>query len=216
MMQGILELLFPPKCVLCRQILPKDVTDLCHQCREHGPEYEKRRMKLRCVADFTAVWYYENEVRDSLLRYKFSGKRSYAPAYGRKLAMRISRDLPGEFDCVTWVPVSARRKRSRGYDQVELLAQTVSRELGIPGERLLFKHRDNKPNSGLDSAEARRANVLGVYRAVNIDNLKNKRILLLDDILTTGATVSECARVLLSAGAKEVYCAAVAAVRIKK
>lgn len=215
-MRKLLELLFPPKCVLCREILEKDATDFCHRCREEAPEFGKRREKLKYIGAFTAVWYYEEDVRSSLLRYKFSNQRSYAGAYGRMMAMRISRDIPADFDVITWVPVSAKRKRQRGYDQVELMARAVSQELGKPCEKLLVKHRDNKANSGLETAEERRANVLGVYRAEQTEEIRNKRVLLLDDILTTGATASECARVLLSAGAKEVYCAAAAAGRNKK
>ena len=112
--------------------------------------------------------------------------------------------------------MNARRLRRRGYDQVELIARATSRELDIPCEKSLEKIRDNKPNSSLDSAEARRANVLGAYRCLEPEKLSGKRILLLDDIITTGATASECARMLLSKGAKSVYVAAVAAGRNQK
>ena len=78
-------------------------------------------------------------------------------------------------------------------------------------EALLEKYRDNRANSGLRTPEERRANVLGVYRAAAPDRIAGKRVLLLDDIVTTGATASECARVLLTAGAEEVLFAAVAA-----
>lgn len=209
----LLELLFPPKCILCREVLAKEELDLCHHCRENAPEFERRTGKLRYITHFTAVWHYEDQIRGSLLRYKFHNARSYASGYGRLLAMRIQREMPEKIDVITWVPVSAKRKRSRGYDQVELLAQAVSRELNVPCEKLLSKHRDNKPNSRLSTAEERRANVLGVYRPEQPEKIAGRRIVLLDDILTTGATASECARVLLSAGAKEIVCAAVAAAR---
>ena len=150
------------------------------------------------------------DVRRSIHRYKFGGARHYAEVYGRLLAMRIQRDLPGA-DVLTWVPVSRRRKRERGYDQVELLADAVSSELGIQKEALLEKFRDNRANSGLKTPAERRANVLGVYKVPEGAEVRGKRVLLLDDIVTTGATASECARVLLTAGAREVIFAAVAA-----
>ncbi len=208
----LLDLIYPRKCVLCREILHKEETDLCKRCRLETPRYYCFGRKLPRIADFTAVWYYEDQVRESLIRYKFGNVRSYASAYGRFAAMRIMEDL-GPADIITWVPVSARRKWQRGYDQVELIAKVVGLELGIPCEPLLKKVRHNRPQSSLEKAEQRRANVLGVYQPLQIERIRGRRILLIDDILTTGATASECARVLLTAGAKEIIFAAVAAGR---
>lgn len=210
MIRRILEWVFPRKCVLCRSLLGKEETDLCRRCRMDQPEYHYGRKKVSHIADLTAVWMYEGNVRRSIQRYKFNGARHYAEAYGRLLAMRVQRDLP-EADMITWVPISAKRLRKRGYDQVRLLARAVGPELGIPVEPLLEKIRDNRANSGLKTPAERRANVLGVYKAVGQEHFRGKRVLLLDDIVTTGATASECARVLLSAGAEEVIFAAVAA-----
>ena len=79
--------------------------------------------------------------------------------------------------------------------------------------QLLYKHRHNKPQSGIIGDAQRRANVLGAYRAINEESLQGKRIILLDDIITTGATAAECARMLLTAGAKEIHCGAMAVAR---
>lgn len=210
MIERILQWLFPAKCVLCRDILGRDETDLCRSCRSDQPEYPYGKKKVPHISDLTALWRYEGQVRKSLHRYKFGNARHYAAPYGRLLAMRVSRDLP-RADLVTWVPVSAKRLRRRGYDQSEILARAVAPELELPCEKLLEKFRDNRANSSLKDPAQRRANVLGVYRAVQPECFSGKRILLLDDIVTTGATASECARVLLTAGAEEVYFAAVAA-----
>ena len=209
----LMELLFPSKCVLCRQILKNGEIDLCKSCRTDAPEYPNRKNKLQFLDSFAAVWYYEGNVRGSLLRYKFHNARSYSVSYGRILAMKLLREYPEGFDVLTWVPVSRLRKLRRGYDQVELLAAAVGKELGMPPVPTLKKIRNNRPQSRMKGAEARRANVLGVYRIFDGADVKGKRVLLLDDILTTGATAGECARVLLSAGAKEVHCAAIAAAR---
>lgn len=208
----MLGLLFPPKCVLCKKLLAKDETDLCHACRRDAPEFSKGKFKLSFLAGWTAVWYYKDRPRQSLLRYKFGHRRSYASAYGRLLAVRLQNDRLDDFDVLTWVPVSRRRRWQRGYDQVELLACAVARELGIAPVRTLKKVRHTPPQSGLHTAAERRANVLGAYIALEPESFRDKRVLLLDDIITTGATASECARVLLTAGAKEVSCAAMAAV----
>lgn len=216
LIEHILQILYPPKCVLCRELLEKEETDLCRSCRTTASRWLPHRQKLRYVDDYTAVWYYEDHVRESLLRYKFSNARSYAGAYGRMVAMQVQRQLPEEIDLVTWVPIGPRRKRKRGYDQCELLAEAVALELEKPAQPLLRKDRDNKVQSSLTDAAQRRANVLGVYSLRDPQAVKDRNILLLDDIITTGATVSEAARMLQAAGAKKVYCAAVAAGRNQK
>lgn len=210
MFQRILTLLFPPKCVLCKEFLSKEETDFCHNCRKNAPEFQKSNLRLSFVAGWTAVWYYRDTVRGSLLRYKFSGRRSYAPAYGRALAMKLQKEHWADFDILTWVPIAPLRRLSRGYDQVELLAEFTGLELDMIPVKTLQKIRNTPPQSRIRDAARRRANVLGAYRAIDPENFRGKRVLLLDDIITTGATASECARVLLTAGAKEVYCAAMA------
>ena len=210
MIRRALEWLFPRKCILCRRLLSRDETDLCRKCRVDQPEYRYGKRKISYIADLTALWMYEGQVRASLHRYKFGGARHYAASYGQLLALRIQMDLPRP-DVITWVPVSAKRRRQRGYDQVELLARAVAGELEIPAEKLLDKFRDNQPNSELRTQPERRANVLGVYKAIEPERLAGKRVLLLDDIVTTGATASECARVLVTTGAEEIYFAAIAA-----
>lgn len=205
--------LFPPKCVLCGKLLEEEETDLCHGCRIDSPECAISKKKLPFLDSWLAVWYYEGAVRGSVLRFKFHGARGYAGCYGRLLAQKILREYPQGFDMLTWVPISGLRKLRRGYDQVALLADAVGRELGMKPVKLLKKQRHNRPQSGIAGDAQRRANVLGVYRVVSAQTVAGKRILLLDDIITTGATAGECARVLLTAGAKEVHCAAVAMAR---
>ena len=209
----LMELLFPPKCILCRKLLKSGEIDLCRECRADAPEYPGKKINIRFLDSFAAVWYYEGNVRGSILRYKFYNARSYALSYGRILGMKLLREYPEGFDVLTWVPVSRLRKLRRGYDQVELLARAVGGELELSPIPTLQKIRNNRPQSRLKDPAARKANVLGAYRMLDGADVKGKRVLLLDDILTTGATAGECARVLLTAGASEVHCAALAAAR---
>ena len=211
--ERLLNLLFPPKCTLCGKLLEKQETDLCRCCRADSPECAGTHKNFSFLDSWAAVWYYEGYIRESLLRYKFHRARHYAPVYGRMLAMRIQQEYPEGFDCLTWVPISRARRFKRGYDQVELLAQAVAQELGMEPIPTLRKIRNNKPQSGIVGQAKRRANVLGVYKVVSPQRVLGKRILLLDDIVTTGATAGECARVLLTAGAKEVHCGFIAAAR---
>ncbi len=215
-MTRLMALLFPEKCVLCGHVLQKGELDLCGKCRAEQPEHPILTDKYPYLDSWTALWYYQDTVRRSLLKYKFYGRRNYAAAYGRMLAMKLLREDRADVDVITWIPISEKRKRKRGFDQVELLAQKVTEQLQIPAWPLLWKRRDNPQQSRMAGYAQRRANVLGAYEAINREHITGRRILLLDDILTTGATAGECARMLLEAGALEVHFAAVAAARKKK
>jgi len=208
--ERLLNLLFPSKCILCQRVLEKEETDLCRSCRVDSPECAGVHKNFSFLDSWTAVWYYKGYIRKSILRYKFYGARHYAPAYGRMLAMRIRQEYPDDFDILTWVPVSRLRRMVRGYDQAELLAEAVGQELGMVPVRSLCKVRHNRPQSGISGQAGRRANVLGIYKIACPQELHGKRVLLLDDVITTGATAGECARVLLTAGAKEVHCGCIA------
>ena len=212
----ILNLLFPPKCILCGCVLPKEQTDLCHNCRQNTDEFTRSKKKISFVAGWTSLWYYTDKVRHSILLYKFYSRRSYGPTYGRLLAMKLYSKPLCNYDVLTWVPVSKFRLLQRGYDQVELIARSFGQELNTPAIPVLIKQRHTKAQSRLNTPERRRANVLGAFHVSNPQVIRGKTVLLIDDIITTGSTVSECARVLLTAGAKEVYCAAVAVPYDKK
>lgn len=216
MLAWLKDIFFPSKCILCRKVLDNQETDLCEGCRKHVPEFPLRKNNLSFIAHWTAIWYYKDTVRSSLLRYKFYNCRGYAAVYGRLLAMKLQSTQLDDFDILTWVPLSRLRKWKRGYDQMELVAKAVAKELGISATSTLRKQRHTPPQSTLTDAAHRRANVLGVFQPLDPASLKGKRILLLDDIVTTGATASECARVLLTAGAKEVSFAAIAAASYDK
>ena len=207
------DLLFPAKCVLCERILERGERDLCSDCRIDAPECPVSRKKLPFIHSWVALWHYEGCARQSVLRYKFRNRRSYAQIYGRLLAEKLRQEYPEGFDILTWVPISGLRKMTRGFDQVELLAKALGKERGQKPVRILKKIRHNRPQSGITGQAHRRANVLGAYRAENIPLLQGQRIVLLDDIITTGATSGECARILLTAGAKEIHLGAVAVAR---
>ncbi len=211
MLKQILHLLFPPKCVLCKRLLTKQETDICHNCRTETSEFRQNKRKIPYIEKWIALWYYKGNVRTSLLRYKFHNRRSYADAYGRFLAMKLLNEFPDDFDILSWVPLSNRRRRKRGFDQVSLLAQAVGKELNIKPIPVLRKKQDTAAQSTMINAAARRANILGAYCVPDPSLIKGKRILLLDDIITTGTTVSECGKMLTIAGAKSISCAAVAA-----
>ena len=204
------QLFYPQKCIFCGKVLGENETDLCRDCRLLAPEFPGSKIKLSFLAQWTGLWYYKENVRQSLLRYKFYGRRNYAAAYGRLLAMKLQSTDTMAWDVLSWVPIAPLRRFLRGFDQSRLIAEAVARELGITPVQTLRKIKNTRPQSGLGNAAHRRANVLGAYEAVDPALWKDQRILLLDDVVTTGATASECAKTLLLAGAKEVKLATVA------
>ncbi len=207
-LERVLDLLFPPRCPFCGRVL--DRPGVCAGCASSLPWTAEADSlwelpgALRCAAP---LWY-EGAARQGLLRFKFQGAAGAADPLGGLIAQCAAERLSGEFDTVTWVPVSRKRLRRRGYDQAELLARGACRRWDAHPERLLEKVRDNPAQSGLTDGESRRENVKGVYRAAG--DCRGRRILLVDDICTTGATLGQCAAVLLDAGAETVVCAAAA------
>ena len=147
----LLDLLYPPKCVFCGRLLAENETDLCGRCRRELPTAEREIKRGEFFTGCTCVYYYENAVRQSVLRFKFRSMRQYADAYGRLLAMRLLPEREA-YDLLTWVPVSAKRRRQRGYDQAELLAERVAAELGLPCERTAQSdRRESKRNESCSS-----------------------------------------------------------------
>ncbi len=205
--EQVLDLLFPPKCPCCEGIL--EHPGICPVCQAVLPRREgvrKLEHGLMCAAP---LWY-EGSVRQAMLRFKFACTPTAAEPLGRLLGECAAEEFSGEFDVVTWVPVSRKRRRQRGFDQAELLARSACKLWDTKPVRLLTKTVDNPAQSGISDPAARRANVLGVYDAINADKIAGHRVLLVDDICTTGATLCACARKLREAGAESVVCAAVA------
>jgi ComF family protein len=211
LLNALLDLLYPPRCVFCSRLL-RDASDpICPDCRAHlpctGPSAEVRG--LSPIAKCVAPLYYEGKVRESLHRFKFAQRTGYAGIYAGIIGKCIDEN---EIFCdsITWVPVSARRLRKRGYDQSRLLAEKLAQRTGLPCEALLKKVRHTRPQSLTGDYAKRKANAKNAYRCTAPELAKGKRILLVDDIVTSGATLSECARMLRAAGAAEVFAAAVA------
>lgn len=201
----ILDLVFPPKCVFCAAILDSSAEKLCSGCEKKLPRFRNERVrKAEFLPQIAAALYYDDVVRDSVHRYKFAGRSHYAPTYAALMAVAAGEQLREHFDALSYVPLSKKRLRQRGYDQARLLAEELGTHFGMEVETLLVKVRDVPAQSSLKTAAERRANISGCYAVAEGGGVEGRRILLVDDILTTGATLSEAARVLRLAGAGEV------------
>lgn len=202
----IAHLLYPWKCVFCESVL-KD-TDICRECEEKLPYTvgDSAMQKFPFIDKCVSPLYYKDKVRASVHRYKFGG----CSAYSRRYAALMSDCVENNLDCrsidvISWIPLSKKRLRQRGYDQARLLAEEIAAKTGLPCRRLLQKVKNNSAQSLTRDAKQRRENVAGVYALDDGADVSGLLILLVDDVVTTGATMSEAARILRKAGAKSVF-----------
>lgn len=205
----LLDLVYPPKCPFCGAAVERTTYDPCPKCSAdlwtHGGQCIVPGTHFsRCVC---AAWY-AGKLREEVKGFKFRNQSDRARAYGPKLAEVVRLYLPGAYDCITWVPVSQATLKKRGYDQARLLAQETARALGREAIPLLEKTRATPAQSSLDSAAQRKKNVKGVYAVPDPAQVRGKRVLVIDDILTTGSTLEEAAKTLRAAGAEQVVAAA--------
>ena len=209
LLSRILDLLYPPKCVLCTALLKEGEIELCESCSKikpiHGLIHRGSFFDHCC-----SVYPYKDPVSSAVKRLKFGGREHYASCFGKLLARKLVQEEQS-FDAITWVPVSPKRKRKRGYDQAQLIALAVGKELDVPVLPTLKKIRHNAPQAMEASAAARRANVLDAYVSLYPSQIAGKRFLVVDDVITSAATLSECCRILKMAGAKSLICGTFAA-----
>jgi len=207
---AMLNLFFPPKCIFCGRIIEADCEAICAECLatlKRPAEYSP----LDYTAGVAAAAVYTDDVRSAIARYKFNGQTWLAEPFAELLAEAVRERLDGRFDTVTYVPLSHRRHRKRGYNQAQLLAEAVALKLEVPCVQALRKIRNTRENSSItgdEAAKTRKKNVANAYEA--LPDIGERRFLLIDDVLTTGSTASECARVLLAADAESVVVAAFA------
>ena len=219
-----LDLVFPRSCeacggapegsaddLTCAACAPQAEWILGDSCRRCGAERAGDRCAECGGRSFPfrgaiAAGKYAGFVRDLVHRFKFGGRTDLARPLARRMAERVAR-APWGSAIGTIVPVPMRRLKllfARGYNPAELLAFRLARELGKPARRWLAQTRPTPSQTSLTGAERRR-NPCGAYRARRARGV----VLLVDDVLTTGATAGECSRALLSAGASAVYLAVV-------
>lgn len=218
--QRVLYWFFPRRCVLCGDVVAID-DDLCDLCRNNprigsAPCDKCGKDKNRCdcknalnTPDYeriVAPYYYEGNVIKAVHRFKFSSRPELAKGMGDEMAKTVIREY-GEikFDYITYVPMSEKRQKRRGYNQSLELARRISDKIGVPLFDVFYKAYENPPQRN-QSARMRRANIFGAFDVYDGLNVEGKTFLIVDDVKTTGSTLSECAAVLESYGAKKCFC----------
>lgn len=187
--------------------MPRRVCEDCEKKVHIGRKEVRLQVENQPLTVYTP-FFYQDQVRAAFLRYKFYNRPDLYRFFGDVMAGTLS-FLREEQTVITWIPVSLQRKKQRGYDQSELLARRMGKVWKRPASPLLLKKKDNKTQHELSKKE-RLLNIKGVYEAQG--EITGKRILLVDDILTTGSTMQEAASVLWKNGADHVT-GVVAAIR---
>lgn len=206
--------IYPERCPYCQDIIPygKACCDGCSSKIERCSD----KVKIFDDAENNITSYclvplkYVDIVKQAIWRYKFRGCKNYSVHFADEI-MRILSDVDNNFnfDVITFVPMSKKRRLERGYNQSEVLAEELATRLKIEIMNVLSKVRENKIQHNLSYLE-RENNVKDVYTVENKELVKDKTILLCDDVLTTGNTLKECCKVLYEAEAKHVECIAIA------
>lgn len=195
-------------CFNCGQNLPY-ITNPCSRC---GNQLENDDLIcLNCKQNnynfiqARSVFMYQDEIMLAMKKFKYDRVKIYAESFAKYMS-RILATWSIEPDIITPVPLHKTRQKQRGYNQAECLAQIISSKFNIKCLNLCEKIEDNISQTNLNFVE-RSKNVKGVYKFKNEfkHDIKDKIILLVDDVFTTGATTSEISKILVDAGAKEVY-----------
>lgn len=204
---SILELIYPNVCGVCKKICKEN---LCRKCEIKIKQYEINKIKEYKDNKFyfdesIHIFKYEDIIRKILVEYKFQEK-SYLYKTFSKIILKNEK-ICGKlkkYDIIIPVPIHKKRKLIRGYNQTELIAKKIAKNIDLKMEnKVLFKNKNIVSQSELNKSE-RIKNVKEAFVVKNEEKVENKKILIFDDIYTTGSTVNECSKILKNAGASKI------------
>lgn len=189
--QGVPE----PRCRKCSKPIREETAEYCYDCARTRHDYEEGR----------ALWLHRGVVKNSIYLFKYHNRRIHSRFYAEELAARYQAAVrEWKVETIIPIPLSRERYRERGYNQAALLAEDLSRILGIPvDQEHLVRRRDTAPQKRL-SPYARRTNVRTAFHWAG-SRAPAGTVLLVDDIYTTGNTIDSAARTLKKAGAEKVF-----------
>lgn len=184
-----------PKCSKCGKLLRDFREEYCRDCKKYHHYFEQGR----------AVWVYNKEIRESIYRFKYDNKREYADFYIEEIVATQGGWIKSlNVDAVIPVPLHKKKEKARGFNQAEVLAKGIGVALGIPVEtKLVSRQKNTIAQKELNSKE-RQKNLKNAFKIVQND-VQLKKVLLVDDIYTTGSTMDAMAGVLKEGGVREVY-----------
>lgn len=215
LLNKIINELYPKKCIICGKLYSDEICNKCYKTLEILAKTEKYENKS--FNEHTYLFKYEGKIRKLIIDYKFNDK-AYLSNFFTKIIIKnekICRKIKS-YDIIIPVPIHKKRKNERGYNQSELIAKKITEninELQLITNSII-KEKNTVAQSTL-TKEQRKQNVKQVYKLINKEKIQNKKIILLDDIYTTGSTAEECSRILKQNGAKEILVLTIAKDEIK-
>lgn len=189
------EYVTEPVCKKCGKPLTDERGEFCQDCTRHTHYYVQGK----------ALWVYKGCVKESIYRLKYGNRREYGRSFGQELAGQYGKWIKRKkIEVILPIPLHKRRRRQRGYNQAEIIAKELGRRLDIPVDtKLLQRTVHTKPQKELNDKE-RKENLRKAFQVAKKD-IPFGRILLVDDIYTTGSTIDGAAKALREAGAEEIY-----------
>ena len=212
----IIDFIYPPFCIVCQTSLSKDERLICDNCWNNFPQIDgtvniarEIRSKLSDPIYFSnaiSVWEFSSPIQQAIHYLKYQNFRFLAGRIGRIMAKKLKDlSLPLAETVLIPVPLHKTRLRERGYNQSSLICETIVVETGVQNcDNNLQRIRYTKSQTKLSAIE-RTKNVKDAFSILHAEEIKNKVIILVDDVITTGATMNACAKELIENGAKSVY-----------
>lgn len=201
---NIINELYPSQCIICGKLYSDSICNKCYKKLEIVAKSEK--YKSKSFNEHIYLFKYEGKIRNLIIDYKFNDK-AYLSNFFTKIIIKNEK-ICGKiksYDIIIPVPIHKKRKNERGYNQSELIARKISKnihELELVTNSLI-KEKNTVAQSTL-TKEQRKQNAKKVYKLINKEKIQNKKVILLDDIYTTGSTTEECSKILKQNGAKEI------------
>lgn len=208
-MLTITNLFYPPVCGICGKLNEDFLCKKCEKILESHAKFEiQEKQNINLYFDkHLYIFQYEGIIRKLIIDYKFNEKSYLYKTFANFLLKNQKFfEILKSYDTIIPVPISKKRKKERGYNQSTLIAREISKRLKIEiNTSCLYKAKDIVAQSTLNREE-REQNIKGVYQLKNVKKLENKKILLIDDIYTTGSTLNECSKILRKSNPKVITC----------
>ena len=195
----LLRYIKEPKCKKCGKLIDKEELEFCYDCVKKKFHYVKGY----------SLWVYDKRMQDSIAAFKYKNKKEYAVFYVEELLENYSEAIEKITpDVLIPIPLHSGKRRQRGFNQAEIIAKGIGKVLEIPVlSDLLVRKKETAPQKGLNDRE-RAKNLVKAFCVSNTYEKKQlhiNKVILVDDIYTTGSTIEACTKVLLAYGVKEVY-----------